>query len=269
MSGKHGNNLAVVTGASSGIGLELSKVFAEHGFDVLMAAEGHDIDAAAQSVQSVRSNGVDVMAAQLDLATFEGVEQLYSRIRALGRPADAVAINAGVGVGGRFVETDLQDHLRLIHLNVTGAVHLARLILPDMVARGAGRVLITSSIAAKMPGPHESTYAASKAFLLSFSEALRTELADAGVTVTALMPGPTDTNFFARAGLEDTKLGQVKKDDPRQVAEEGFEALMAGKDHVVTGAVKNKLQAAAASVLPEKTTAAVHGSLTEPGSGHN
>jgi short-subunit dehydrogenase len=252
---------ALVTGASSGIGLELAREFAEHGFDLLVAAEGPDIEAAASGL---RSTGAEVVAVQVDLATAEGVEKLYARVTAVGRPLDAVAINAGIGVGGPFLGTDLQDHLRLIHLNVTGAVHLARLVLVDMAARGDGRVLFTSSVAARMAGPYESTYAASKAFVLSFAEALRVELKDRGVTITALMPGPTDTNFFSRAGMEDTKLGRSKKDDPRKVARQGFEALMAGKDHVVAGSAKSKAQAVVASVLPDRAAAALHGSMSKP-----
>jgi short-subunit dehydrogenase len=145
-------------------------------------------------------------------------------------------------------------------------VQLARLVLPSMVARREGGVLFTSSIAGTMPGPYASTYNASKAFLLSFAEALRVELKDSGVRVTALMPGPTDTKFFARAGLEDTKLGRTKKDDPRTVAADGFDALMAGNDHIVAGSIKNKAQAVAAKVMPEKVTAAVHAVLSRPGS---
>jgi short-subunit dehydrogenase len=136
-----------------------------------------------------------------------------------------------------------------------------------MVARGEGKLLVTSSIAATMPGPYESTYAASKAFLYSFAEALRRELKDAGVTVTALMPGPTDTDFFDRAGLQDTKVGQSDKDDPADVARDGFETLMAGKDHVVPGSLKNKAQTAAAKVLPDRAAAAMHGSMSKPRSG--
>jgi short-subunit dehydrogenase len=178
-----------------------------------------------------------------------------------------VAVNAGIGVSGAFVETDLEEHFRLIGLNITGAVHLAHLVLPGMVARGQGGVLFTSSIAATMPGPYLSTYAASKAFLHSFAEALRHELKDSGVTVTSLMPGPTDTDFFARAGMEDTKLGQARKDDPADVARQGFEALMAGRDKVVAGSPKNKLQTAAAQVIPDRATAALQGSMVKPGSG--
>ena len=264
MTDRNGRPLAVVTGASSGIGRELAREFVEHDFDVVVAAENADIETAAAEL---RRPGATVTPVRADLADPNGVEQLFRQVQQLGRPVDALAINAGVGVSGPFIETDLQDHLRLVDLNVTGAVHLAHLVLPGMAARGEGGVLFTSSIAATMPGPYMSTYNASKAFLQSFAEALRYELKDAGVTVTALMPGPTDTNFFARAGMEDTRLGQSKKDDPADVARQGFEALMAGKDHVVAGSSKNKIQAAAAQVMPEKATAALHGSMAKPGSG--
>ena len=264
MDRREGRDLAVVTGASSGIGLELSKQFAKHGFDLVVAAEDEGI---ARAAAEIRAMGAEITDVRVDLATAEGVEELSQRVGTIGRPVDAVAINAGIGVAGRFVETDLQAHLDLIELNVTRAVHLAGLLLPPMVARGRGRLLFTSSIAATMPGPYESTYAASKAFLYSFAQAIRTELKGTGVTVTALMPGPTDTNFFARAGLEDTKLGQSKKDDPAEVARDGFEALMAGKDHVVAGSPRNKAQVAAAKVLPDTVTASLHATMSKPGSG--
>jgi short-subunit dehydrogenase len=261
---RNGRQLAVVTGASSGIGFELSRQFAQHGFDLTIAAEDDGIEGAAAAL---RAAGADVTPVQVDLATAEGVTELFERARQLGRPIDVVAINAGVAVAGPFVDTDLGDHLALIDLNVTGAVHLTRLVLPPMVARGEGKLLFTSSIAASMPGPYESTYAASKAFLYSFAEAIRTEVKDSGVTVTVLMPGPTETNFFTRAGMEDTKLGQAKKDDPAEVAREGYEALMAGKDHVVAGSFKNRAQVAAARLLPDPLVASMHASMSRPGSG--
>ncbi len=255
--------LAVVTGASDGIGYELARIFAENGFDLVVCAEDGGI---AEAAQAFGASGGRVESVQADLATFEGNEQLCERIRSLGRPVDALALNAGVGVGGPFIETDLKADLELIGLNIGSAVHLAKRLLPDMVRRGSGRLLITSSIASTMPAPFEATYGGSKAFVQSFAQALREELKDSGVTVTALMPGPTETNFFHRAGLDDTKVGAGKKDDAAEVARQGFEALMAGKDHVVAGSLKNNLEAMGAKVLPETAKAKLHRGLTEPGS---
>ena len=264
MENGSGRSLAVVTGASSGIGLELAREFVEHDFDLVIAAEDAGIEVAAAQL---RTPGGTVVAVRADLADPDGVEQLYRQICALARPVDALVINAGIGVNGPFIETDLQAHLQVINLNVTGAVHLAHLVLPAMAARGEGGVLFTSSIAATVPVPYLSTYGASKAFLLSFAEALRVELKDRGVTVTALLPGPTETDFFERADMEDTRLGRSKKDDPGDVARDGFAALMAGKDHVVAGSRKNKLQVAAAQVTPVRAKAAAQAALTKPGSG--
>lgn len=189
--------LAVVTGASSGIGYELALQFAQNGFDLLVTATGSSINQVAQDFEAL---GAKVETIQADLATYDGVEALYSQIKATGRPVEAIAINAGVGVGGEFAqETDLKDELNLINLNVVSSVHLAKRVVKDMVERGQGRILFTSSIAAIMPGPFEAVYAASKAFIHSFAEAIRNELKEKGVSVTSLMPGPTDTNFFHRA----------------------------------------------------------------------
>lgn len=258
--------LAVITGASSGIGLELARVFAEHNYDLLVVAEDGGIQ---QVATELGAGGRTVIPAQCDLATPQGVEALYKQIQETGRPVDAIALNAGVGVGGRFLENDFKDELNLISLNVISLVHLSKLVLRDMVARGQGRVLYTSSIAALMPGPYYAVYAASKAFVQSFAEALRYELKDSGITITALQPGATDTNFFARAGMLDTKTGASEKDDPAEVARDGFEALMAGKDHIVAGAFKNKMQAVMSNIMPEPAKAAQHAKQTEPGSGHD
>lgn len=258
--------LAVVTGASNGIGYELAKQFAQNGFDLLVIATGASIEEAAQAFEDL---GAKVETVQADLATYDGVETLYNKIKATNRPVEAIAINAGVGVGGEFArETDLQSELNLINLNVVSSVHLAKRVVKDMVERGKGRILFTSSIAALMPGPFEAVYAASKAFLHSFSESLRNELKDTGVTVTALMPGPTDTNFFHRAGMDDTKVGASKKDDPAEVAKQGFEALMAGKDDMIAGSLMTKIQGAASKVLPDTVNAELHRKLSEPGSGN-
>ncbi len=226
--------LALVTGASSGIGLELARQFAGAGFDLVVTAEDAEL---ADAASSLRSSGGEVLAVQADLRSRTGIDALWAAVQATGRPLAAAALNAGVGEGGPFIENDLADELAIIDLNVVSTVVLAKYALRDMAARGEGRVLITSSIASTMPGPHQAIYNASKSFVQSLAEALATELRDTGVTVTSLMPGPTDTEFFERGDLMDTKLGQGPKDDPAQVAKQGFEAMMAGRDKVLGGSV--------------------------------
>ncbi|MDY7225012.1 SDR family NAD(P)-dependent oxidoreductase [Hyalangium rubrum] len=256
---------AVVTGASSGIGFELAREFLQNGFDVLITAEDTGIEAAASRLRQVGSGRVEFI--QADLALTEGVEALYARIQSAGRPIDAIALNAGVGVGGDFTrQTSLAEELRLIQLNVTSTVHLAKLVAKDMIRQKSGRILFTSSIASFLPSPFEAVYGASKAFVQSFSESLRNELKDVGITVTALMPGPTETNFFHRAGMDDTRVGRQEKDDPARVARQGFKALMAGREKVLAGSSKNKLFGLAGRFLPERVKAAMHRRMSEPDS---
>jgi uncharacterized protein len=255
--------LAAVTGASSGIGFELARQFASNGFDLIVAAEDDAIAAAAQELRGAGSAVEDV---QVDLATEDGVEQLYRRLRASGRPVDALALNAGIGAGGAFAtDTDLHDELRLVDLNVRSTVHLAKRVVRDMVARDEGRVLFTSSIASTMPGSFQAVYNASKSFVQSFALALRNELKDTGVSITSLMPGPTDTEFFERADMLDTKVGADDKDDPADVARDGFEALMAGRERVVSASMKTKLQGRGSRFLPDSAKAEMHRKMAEPG----
>ncbi|MBO4273709.1 SDR family NAD(P)-dependent oxidoreductase [Microbispora triticiradicis] len=257
--------LALVTGASSGIGYELARQFAQHGFDVVVTAEDEDLASAAESL---REYGGQVIAVRADLTRYDEVERLWTETVAVGRPLDAVAVNAGVGVGGEFARgTSLEAELGLIELNVVSSVHLAKRAVAAMTSRGAGRILFTSSIAALMPGPFEAVYAASKAFLHSFAEALRNELKDSGVTVTSLMPGPTDTEFFERAGMQDTKVGAGPKDDPAEVARQGFDALMKGDGKVIAGSLTNKVQGVASRIAPDRAKAAMHRRMAEPGTG--
>jgi short-subunit dehydrogenase len=253
---------AVVTGASSGIGFELAKVFAEEGFDLLITAEDEEIEAAQRELNQLTAS---VECTRLDLSREEEVVRLYERIKATTRPVDVLCLNAGIGEGGDFArETDLRKELRLIDLNVRSVVHLCKLVVRDMVARDAGRILITSSIASTMPGAFQAVYNASKSFDQSFALALRNELKDTGVTVTSLMPGPTDTEFFERAGMEDTPIGASEKDDPADVARQGFEALINGKERVVAGSFKNKAQVAAGKVLPDSVKAEMHRKQAQP-----
>lgn len=256
--------LAVVTGASSGIGYHLAHQFAENGYDLIIAAEDTGLaDVQAELIQL----GIHAERLQADLATYDGVEQLCAKIKADPRPLSAIAINAGVGVNGDFArETDLEDELEMIQLNITGSVHLTKRVARDMVEQGAGRILITSSIAALTPSAYLAVYGGTKAFLYSFAEALGAELKDSGVTVTALLPGPTETNFYARAGMEDTKLGQSKKDDPAEVARQGFKALMEGRDQILAESLRTKMMGVMAEVMPETLKAAQHARLARPGS---
>jgi short-subunit dehydrogenase len=256
--------LALVTGASSGIGLELAKQFAGHGFDLVVTAEDTGLEAATVPLKAA---GAEVTAVQADLRTAEGVQQVWTRVVALGRPLQAAALNAGVGRGGAFLDIDIADEVEIIDLNVTSTVRLAKLVLRDMAARDEGRVLITSSIASTMPGSFQAVYNASKSFLQSFAQALQNELKDTGVTITSLMPGPTDTNFFHRADMEDTKIGQDSKDDPARVAEQGFDALMSGEAKLTAGSVKTKVQGLANKVLPDRLKAAAHRQMAEPEDG--
>ena len=254
--------LALVTGASSGIGLELARQFAQHGFDLVVTAEDAELTTAAGQL---RTAGTTVQTVQADLRTAEGAQAVYDAVTATGRPLAAAALNAGVGRGGPFVENPLEDELAIIDLNVRSTVVLAKSVLRDMAARGEGRVLFTSSVASTMPGPYQAVYNASKSFVQSFAEALATELRDTGVTVTSLMPGPTDTEFFERGDLMDTRIGQGPKDDPAQVAKQGFEAMMAGETKVLGGSLLSKAQAVVNSVLPDRLKSAGHAKMAEPG----
>ncbi len=180
----------------------------------------------------------------------------------------AAALNAGVGAGGAFAtDTDLADELRIVDLNVRSTVQLAKYVVRDMVARDEGRILFTSSIASTMPGAFQAVYNASKSFVQSFALALRNELKDTGVTVTSLMPGPTETEFFERADMLDTKVGSSDKDDAADVARMGFEAMMDGDERVVAASLSTKLQGRLSRAMPDKAKAAMHRRMAEPGSG--
>jgi short-subunit dehydrogenase len=253
-----GRSLAVVTGASSGIGFYLAKECAENGYDLLIAADSTELKEAADRL---RAFGVNVQTVETDLATTEGVDELCGATN--GRPVDVLMANAGHGLGHAFL--DFEEARHAIDTNVTGRVYLIHKIGRDMRTRGRGRILFTGSIAGFMPGTYQAVYNATKSFIDSFSFALRAELKDSGVTVTCLMPGATDTDFFARADMLDTKVGAGKKDDPADVAKAGFKAMMEGKGDIVTG-LKNKLSTMAAAVTPSGMLAEEHRKMAEPGS---
>ena len=253
--------LALVTGASTGIGYELAICCAKEGFDLLVVADQPKINEAAAQL---RNYGVDVEAVETDLATREGVDKFYQAVN--GRPVDALLANAGHGLGGAFLDQDFEDVRHVIDTNITGTIYLIQKVGRDMRAQGRGRILITGSVAGFTPGTYNAVYTGSKAFIDSFSFALRAELKDSGVIVTCLMPGATETEFFERAGMEDTKVGQSEKDDPADVAKVGFEAMMKGEGDVVSG-FKNKVMTTVASVTPAGVLAEQHGKKAKPGSG--
>ncbi|AVS78618.1 SDR family NAD(P)-dependent oxidoreductase [Paracidovorax avenae] len=251
--------LAVVTGASSGIGLELARCAARGGYNLVLAADT-PLNGAADAL---RAEGAEVEFIQVDLATAEGLEKLWAVIG--DRMVHALMANAGHGLGGAFLDQPFADVRHVIDTNVTGTVWLVQRVAQRMCAAGRGRILITGSIAGFLPGSFQAVYNGTKAFVDSFAAALRDELQDCGVTVTCLMPGVTDTAFFERAGMLDTKFGtQSGKSDPAEVARTGYAAMEAGEADVVVG-LGNKLQVALAKMAPSQLVAAQHRRMAEPG----
>lgn len=253
-------SFALVTGASSGIGRELAKLSARHGCDLLIVADENEIEDAAAEL---RAFGTEVKAVQADLATEAGVDQVLQALG--GRPIDYLLANVGRGLGRGFVDQDWQRIRRVVDTNITGTVYLVHAVARQMVERGSGKILFTGSIAGFMPGTFQAVYNGTKAFIDSFAIALRHELQDTGVTVSLLMPGATETRFFERADMLDTKVGQDEKDEAADVAKTGFEAMLDGEEQVVAG-WKNKLQVAAAHIMPAGRLAEQHRGMAEPGS---
>ena len=253
------NPLAIVTGASTGIGYHLADIAAQNGYDLIVCADEAQIE---QAAADFRKHGVEVAAVQADLATPGGVDKLYAAIR--GRPVAALMANAGRGLGRGFLDQDFGEVRRVIDTNITGTLYLIQKVGRDMRSRNEGRILITGSIAGFLPGSFQAVYNGTKAFIDNFSFALRNELKDTKITVSLLMPGPTETEFFERADLMDTKVGTQKKDDARAVAQTGFDAMQAGEADVVYG-LKNKAQTAMATVTPNTVLAEMHRSMAEPG----
>lgn len=251
---------AIVTGASSGIGLELAKLAAADGYDLLVAADTPFVDAAA----GLKDLGVEVEQVEGDLSTEQGVRQLLDAVG--GREVDVLVANAGHGLGGAFLDQSFDDWRHVVETNITGTLLLIQPILKEMVVRGAGKVLITGSIAGHVPGAFHAVYNGSKAFVDSFAAALGNEVKDTGVTITCLKPGATETEFFHRAGMDDTKVGQAKKADPADTAKTGWDAMIKG-EHAVVDGMMNKVQVVASGVLPESVTAQMHREQAEPGSG--
>lgn len=254
--------LALVTGASNGIGYELAALFATKGFDLVATGRSQTIHDAADEFTHL---GAHVEAIQADLSLHEEVEKVWQAVEAGGRPLEAAAINAGISIGGAFLDNDLDDELNLVNLNITSVVHLTKRVAAAMARQHRGRLLITSSLSATLPTPYETVYGPSRAFTRMFALGLREELRGTGVTVTTLMPGATDSDFHARAGMNNTAFGPTaKKNDKTEVARQGFEALLAGKAEVVGGDRATKRTAILHRFLPETLKAARHARQAKP-----
>lgn len=257
------DKLALVTGASSGIGYWLAKELGSRGYDLVVCSAGERLNDAVRDFDLL---GVKVTQVSADLATREGVRHLWESVEQLGRPVDVACINAGIGVGGLFCETNLEQELKMVELNCSGAVQLAKYVVKHMLPLRAGKILFTSSIAGEMVAPREAVYAATKAFVLSFAHSVRYELRDTGITVTALQPGPTDTDFFHRAGMDNTQVGQKGKEDshPQDVAKQGIDALFSGDEHVYAASAKTKMEGMMANAIPGDMKGAMHEKMARP-----
>jgi short-subunit dehydrogenase len=253
--------LAIVTGASSGIGLEIAKLAAQDGYDLIVAADTPFVEAGP----ALKDLGANVEELEVDLSSKQGVDQLLQKVG--DREVDVLVANAGHGLGHGFLDQSPDEWQHVINTDITGTLLLVQPIVQKMVQRGEGRVLITGSIAGHLAGAFQAVYNGSKAFIDSFAAALNEEIKDSGVTVTCLKPGATETNFFHRAELDDTKVGQAKKDDPADVAKAGWDAMNKGEPSVIYG-MKNKMQVAAAGMMTDATTAKLHRAQAEPGSGN-
>ncbi|WP_433798249.1 SDR family NAD(P)-dependent oxidoreductase [Actinomycetospora sp. CA-084318] len=254
--------LAFVTGGSSGIGFELAQQLAQHGHDVVISGRADRVhDAAA----ALRGHGGEAWAVQVDLGTHEGVEEFWSFVAGLERPLEVACLNVGIGIGGAFADADLDAELELIAVNVTGTVHLAKRVVHAMLPQGRGRILVTSSISALQPTPYETVYGPSKAFGFSFAESLREELRESGISVTALLPGATNSEFHHTAGMDDTVFGDDSwKNDQAEVARQGYEALMRGDDHVIGGDDATRQQVEENRELTEVQKAEKHAAMARP-----
>ena len=255
------DKFAIVTGASTGIGFELASIAAEAGYDLLVVADEPLIDAAAADF---RAHGVEVQSVEADLSSIEGVDKLLAA--AGERRIDVLCANAGTSKGGAFLEQDVAIWRHAVDTNITGTLYLVQKVLRDMTERGEGRVLVTGSIAGYVPGAFNSVYNATKAFIDNFTDALREELKDfdGKATLTTLMPGATETEFFARADMLDTEVGRAEKTDPAKPARDGWDAMMKGDARIVSG-LMNKTMVAAAGIAPPSIMAKMHRKMAEPG----
>ncbi|WP_418128799.1 SDR family NAD(P)-dependent oxidoreductase [Staphylococcus sp. HKU1] len=254
--------LVLITGSSSGLGFELAKLFAEDNYDIAMSGSSERIYHSAKEIEKL---GVKTYPYKADASTYEGVENFWKFVESKGRKVDAAVLNVGISLGGAFLENKLEDELRLIDINISGTVHMAKRVAKHMVENKSGDILIVSSLSATLPTPYETVYGPSKAFGFMFSEALRVELKEKNVNVTAMLPGATNTDFHHNAGMDNTFFGDEKnKNDKVQVAKQGYDALKNKLDYVVCGDEETKKEAIQNRTTPEEVKAMRHAQKAKP-----
>ncbi|SFG39183.1 Short-chain dehydrogenase [Halobacillus alkaliphilus] len=252
----------MITGSTSGLGFELAKLFANDGYDVAMSGSSEDI---YQSAKEIEKLGVEAYPFKADASTYDDVEEFWKFVKSKDRKLDSAVLNVGIGMGGSFLENDLQEELKLIDINISGTVHMAKRVVQDMVPNKEGDILIVSSVSATLPTPYETVYGPSKAFGFMFAESLREELKETGVNVTAMLPGATNTSFHHNAGMDSTYFGDEKnKNNKELVAQQGYEALKNELDHVVCGDEATKKEAEENKQTPEEVKAAKHAEKAKP-----
>jgi uncharacterized protein len=254
--------LAFVTGGSSGIGYELAKQLAQHDYDVAISGSSERVHHSAERLHEL---GVQAWSHQADAGTYDGVEAFWRFVESLGRPVDTAVLNVGIATGGAFADTPLEQHLKVLAVNVTGTTHMAKRVVDHMVANRSGRILIVSSISATTPTPYEGVYGGTKAFGYNLAESLREELREHGISVTALLPGATDSDFHSNAGMgADTPIGRLTKFPKEEVARLGYQGLIAGEDMVVGGDQAAHEALERHRTTPEPVKAAAHAKLVRP-----
>ncbi len=261
------NKYALVTGATSGIGLELAKLFVKDNYNLVITAR--DEQELFKTANLLKTNAVKIVSIPKDLFRKEAATELYNEIKQQGIHIDVLVNNAGQGRYGEFIENDLEKELDIIQLNVCSVVVLTKLFLKEMVERGSGRILNVTSVAGKIPGPLQAVYHATKAFAHSFTEAIREEVKETGVTITSLLPGATETDFFRKADMLNAKnVVEGKLADPADVAADGYKALMTGDDMVISG-FQNKVQVAMSNIIPDSMVAKKVHKQQEPVTGEH
>lgn len=253
---------ALITGASSGIGFELAKLFAKEQYNLVIVGRNRS---ALETLASQLKNAheIEVFCIEANLFKEDAPLNIYNEVNSRGIRIEALINNAGQGEYGLFTETDLDRETEIIQLNIIATLSLTKYFLKDMIAQGGGKILNVGSIAGEVPGPYHSVYHGTKAFINSWSEALRSEVKEKGITVTLLLPGATDTDFFNKAGMQESKIMDSNLSDPEKVARDGFEALISGDDKIISG-VKNKALVAASHVISDSAAAEMMKKQQEP-----